>query len=68
MIAVSVPEIHCTLGDPDFRGEERRGEEELGILVVGCVMCMAVHITHSCEMSPCISQILSSPFSSKKES
>ena len=46
----------------------RRGEEELGILVVGCVMCMAVHITHSCEMSPCISQILSSPFSSKKGS
>ena len=31
MIARSVPEIHCTRGDPDFRDEH----EELGILVVG---------------------------------
>ena len=32
MIARSVPEIHCTRGDPDFLDEH---EEELGILVVG---------------------------------
>ena len=32
MIARSVPEIHCTRGDPDFRDED---QEELGILVVG---------------------------------
>ena len=34
MIARSVPEIHCTRGDPDFH-DKHEHEEELGILVVG---------------------------------
>ena len=37
MIARSVPEIHCTRGDPDFRDEE-----ELGILVVGVILRISV--------------------------